>query len=157
MLGALKQITIKNGEATVSASSTGTGAYYGGSPLALDSDGELVLCTSTNVANFIGIAAKSSYEDLSMTGARGVGTWYGAGLFRLTTFASSEWSAHATPTNLSGEGYPYDTTDNWNEGDSLYIDSNGLWVNADPGSQKAFGRVMAVGTNYLDIYLFGAH
>ena len=158
MLAAIKQITVKNGEFPVNTASTGTDKYYGGSPLAINTSGQLELCKSGS--NFIGIAAKSSYEDMEMTGARGVGTFYsGPGLFRMTTFSASAWTSHQTPTALSNEGYPYLTTDNWDEGDDLFIDSDGKWTNSNPGAQTTYGKVIAVGDSnaYLDVLLFAGH
>ena len=152
------EVTYKNGELTVSTAATGTDAYVGGSPLAVNTSGELELCKSG--ANFVGIAARSSYEDMQMTGARGVGTYYGVPcLLRLGTFSATKWSSHQTPTAFSGEGYPYLTTDNWVAGDPLYIDSDGKWTRSNPGSQSSFGIVREVGTSntYLDVQFYGGH
>jgi len=159
MLGYAKHFTLKLGEYAVSTAATGDDKYYGGSPLALQTSAARTIGLCKSGTRYIGIAARSSYQDLSMEGARGYATVYNSGYFRLQTFTASAYSSHLTPTEWTNEGYPYLTTDGWTAGDSLYIDSDGKWTKTNPGSQTAYGRVEAVGSSnsYLDIVLFSPH
>lgn len=138
MLGREKfQGGFKHGELYAAAGET----YLGGQPAAINSSGELVLCKSTTVAKFLGIFANDYSVDGVTALAKAQATYYGGGgVFRLQA-------------NAAGS-YPYDTSKTYTPGEYLNIDSNGKWTNVATGSQPYYGKVLAVGSTYLDVQIF---
>lgn len=158
-----KQTTLKVGEFSHKLSQT----YYGGSPSAIGQTGELVLATGTNLNLARSNASAQSY----------VGLFYNpSGVDvntkdRISTFLAGPNVVTLTnnsvnTNNLSintdgsagqtGDDYPYDTTDDWNEGDRLYISNAGVWVNSPANSGDAhYGVVLKVGTGYLVVLSYG--
>lgn len=137
MLNREKQFTNRNGEFYAAAGET----YYGGSPLGINTSGELILCLSGAADKYVGIAANNNTDDGVTASVKNKATFYfGPGIFTLQV-------------EEDGTSYPFDSTKTFNEGDQLYIDANGKWTNVAQGSQSSYGNVMGVGTNTITIQL----
>ena len=132
MLGKYKhQAGIKNGELYAAAGTT----YIGGQPAAINASGDLVLCTSGNVAGYVGVFANNNVVDGVTASVRAKASRY-QGCNDLTL---------ERELNAAGSWvYPFDESQTWNPGDALYISASGYWTNQTVSGQASFGTVIAV-------------
>lgn len=121
---------MRNGELYVAANTT----YIGGQPCAINSSGDLTLCTSGNVASYAGVFANNNTTDGVTATVRAKGTRY---------FGNSILIMERELVSGSYV-YPFDSAQTWNPGDALYIDANGKWTNQVVSGQDSFGTVLAV-------------
>lgn len=141
--------------------------YYGGSPLAINHSGELVLAkyddlaatkTDTTATTYVGAAYNPSAVDAT--------TYNGLATFlpdcSVVTLCKNSVNTNNTSINKdgtagqTGDDYPYDTALTWDEGDLLFINTVGKWTNVNPSAGKpCYGTVLESGTNYITVLLYG--
>lgn len=124
------QAGIHDGEKYAAAGTT----YIGGQPCAYNSSGDLVLCTSGNVAAYCGVFTNNNTVD---------------GVTATTRAQASKFSGHNNLTierELVSEvqTYPFDENQTYSPGDPLYINNDGKWTNQVVSGQNSFGVVEAV-------------
>lgn len=157
-LGRTKITLFREGEFSAKSGIT----YYGGSPAAVNTAGEITLCTNTLVnagtASYVGIfrdssGAVSGVKDLKTTVFMGPA---------IVTFQKNSANTNNTSINndgapgQTGDSEPYDTSLAWDEADRLFIGTTGLWRRtAATANDHAYGTVLKVGTNYLTVLLYG--
>lgn len=141
--------------------------YYGGSPLAINHTGYLVLAkydelaatkTDATATTYVGIAYNPSAVDAT--------TYQGLSTFMpdcsVVTFSKNVANTNNTTINKdgtagqTGDDYPYNTALTWDEADLLFIGTDGLWTNVNPSAGKpCYGTVLESGTNYITVLLYG--
>ena len=109
------------------------------------------LCKVANRANFIGLFAVSSYEDLKNGNTTIIS---GGGLVKLTNGSVSQDSTTSTGTVV--EGAPYDTSVTFAPGNGVYIAAGGLLTNTGVPGQAIGVVVKGQGTNddSVEFYMF---
>jgi len=125
-----KQQDMRNGELYVAANTT----YIGGQPCAINSSGDLTLCTSGNVASYAGVFANNNTVDGVDATTRAKGARY---------FGNNILTLEAEDVNGTTM-YPFDENQTWNPGAALYIGNTAKWTNQTVSGQSSFGTVLAV-------------
>lgn len=141
--------------------------YYGGSPLAITTNGKLTLAkygtlvatkTDSTAVTYVGVA-RNNYHTDSLT-YQGQTTFFAGAC--IVTLMKGLPNTNNSSTNVEGtagdayDEYPYDTTLTWNEKDLVFVGHDGLWVNVNPASGKPCqGTVLTVGTNYITVLFYG--
>ena len=140
------QLSFKDGELPVNPLITPTGSttaspYFGGQPLAINTDGTVILALGST-PKYIGVAKNSSWEDLQNGNAVVVG-----GASKVVFFNGSN-EQDSTVNGVTVEGAPYDTTLTWANGDYLYVaNATGLWTNVSTSNGTPKGIVVKAPTS----------
>jgi len=175
MLGRVRLIGgFRNGEHITVSTVT---AYVGGSPAYITTAGTVDVLTTdplTGDTGYIGVFANSKGLDQKSTNlleyaSSGTGsgqTFAATGNYKATIVTGPAILRFQTGVkDLVTDGYPYLTGDTWVAGDSVYIGTGGTWTNTRPGTLtlgtggtitlgKSRGKVISVGTDYLDVQLY---
>lgn len=138
--------------------------YYGGSPLAINSSGEIVLAKSTQIAasngdstktSFIGISWTTS-ENNELTKSRISTVLAGPCLVTLCKLTLNSLTNPSGTPGVVGDDYPYVTTDSWQPGDEVFINTAGKFTNtASAAADPYYGFVRAVGSDWLEVWFYG--
>lgn len=160
-LGRVRNTTLKVGEFATASGET----YYGGSPMAVNKSGEIVLAkyanlvatrTDSTAVAYVGVAANPSAVDANTRD-------YKMTVFThcTLTLTKNVVSNNGVTINVdghagqTGDDYPYDTNLTWTPGDLVYIGHDGKWTNVNPASGKpAYGTVLEAGTGYIVVHFY---
>lgn len=170
---------IRNGEFLTTTAVT---AYVGGSPARATTDNTTVsVCVSdpvtgaTGGSGYIGVFANSKALDQRNTslleygvlsGGTSAMTFSTTGNYKATIITGPALMRFKSGTKDGyADGFPYETGDTWVAGDPLFVSTAGTWTNTQPGSLvgtantltlgQPRGRVITVGTDYLEVELYG--
>ena len=158
----IKFTGIKEGDYAVEAGES----YVGGSPAAININGHLVKAkygtlaaskTDSTAVSYVGVFVNTSGVDGVQIESKA--TYYAGPTF--VTFTKLLLSANNANKNAFGgagvadDDYPYDHALTFAPKDLLFIDTNGKWTNVNPASTPCFGVVLAVGTNFITVQLYG--
>jgi hypothetical protein len=138
----IMQLGFKDGELPINPLITPTGTttaspYFGGQPLAINTDGTVILALGST-PKYIGMAKNSSYEDASNGNATVV-----SGASKVVFLNGSNEVDSVTPQGLTVEGAPYDATLTYTAGDYLYIaNGSGLWTNVSSSNGTPKGIIV---------------
>ena len=156
-----KDLSLRLGEFPSNASAT----YYGGSGLALNSNGELVLAKANQVSLANGNTTKTTFLGLAWTTSAENATrrdlistcLAGPSLVTLCKLTLNSFTNAAGTPGITGDDFPYKTTDTWLPGDEVYLGNDGLWTNtAATAADPYYGVVRAVSTDQLEVYFYGS-
>lgn len=167
-IGRLKYTAFKVGEFVPDLNTT----YYGGSPLAVNKAGKLVLATRGALAatktdstalTYVGIAYNPSGVDINLgQGTRQIKATFLGGQAVITLQKNGTTQNNYSINNQgaapqAGDDFPYVTGDAWAIGSPIYISNAGLWtLTAVAATDPVYGVVIGLGTNALDCLFYGA-